>query len=384
MNICCVCGTRPNFVKVAAVIGAMEPHPELVPFIVHTGQHYDERVFRVVFDDLGLPRPHANLEVGSASHAVQTAEVMTRFEAVLEEQCFDLVIVVGDVNSTVACALVAAKLGLPVAHVEAGLRSFDRSMPEELNRAVTDALSDLLFVSEPSGLTNLRCEGAPDQNVFFVGNVMIDTLLAHKERAEQSRILEQLGVEPKRYGVLTLHRPSNVDNQDAASRILEALDHLQGQLPVVFPAHPRTAKQFGIHGLMSRIEAMTNVRWLEPLGYLDFLKVMSDARLVLTDSGGIQEETTILEVPCITLRENTERPATPCITLRENTERPATVEAGLNQLAGSDPDRIKRACERVLGGDMPEVQRPEKWDGHAGERIVEVLLNHLDGSLPRR
>ncbi|MHC5034676.1 MAG: non-hydrolyzing UDP-N-acetylglucosamine 2-epimerase, partial [Planctomycetota bacterium] len=357
-----------NFVKVAAVIRAMEPHPELVPFIVHTGQHYDDQVFRIVFDDLGLPRPDADLEVASASHAVQTAEETARFEAVLEEQCFDLVMVVGDVNSTVACALVAAKLGLPVAHVEAGLRSFDRSMPEELNRVVTDALSDLLFVSEPSGLANLRCEGVPDRNVFFAGNVMIDTLLAHRERAAQSRILEQLSVEPKRYGVLTLHRPSNVDNQDAASRILEALDHLQGQLPVVFPAHPRTAKQF--EGLMSRIEAMTNLRWLEPLGYLDFLKLMSDARLVLTDSGGIQEETTILEVPCITLRENT--------------ERPATLEAGLNQLVGNDPDRIKRACARVLDGDMPEVKRPDKWDGHAGERVIEVLLDHLDGSFPRR
>ncbi|MHC4481342.1 MAG: UDP-N-acetyl glucosamine 2-epimerase, partial [Planctomycetota bacterium] len=260
MRVCCVCGVRPNFVKVAAVVRAMAPHPQLVPFLVHTGQHYDESVSDVFFRDLELPRPDAALEVGSGSHAVQTAEVMRRFEGVLADDEFDLALVVGDVNSTLACALVAAKRNVPVAHVEAGLRSFDRTMPEEVNRVATDALSDLLFVSEPSGLANLRREGAPEENVFFVGNVMIDSLIAHRERAMKSPVLESLGLEPGRYAVLTLHRPSNVDDPEALRRILAALEEVQATLPVAFPAHPRTTKQLDALGLTGRVESMAGLR----------------------------------------------------------------------------------------------------------------------------
>jgi UDP-N-acetylglucosamine 2-epimerase (non-hydrolysing) len=370
MEICCACGARPNFVKVAAVVRAMRAQPELVPSIVHTGQHYDERLCEAIFDDVGLPRPQVDLEVGSGSHAAQTAEVMKRFEPVLCHSEFDLVMVFGDVNSTLACALVAAKLDLPVAHVEAGLRSFDRSMPEELNRLLTDACSDLLFVSERSGLRNLRNEGVPDENVFFVGNVMIDTLLAQRERADRSGILERVGVAPKQYAVLTLHRPANVDDAETAGQILATLDDLRRRIPIVFPAHPRTRDRLEAHGLFKRARAAEGLHLLEPLGYLDFLKLMAEARLVMTDSGGIQEETTILGVPCLTLRETT--------------ERPATLEAGLNRLVGSDPARIKRAFEQVLDEETPPAKRPEKWDGRAGERIVELLMGFRDGDFPRR
>ena len=345
--------------KIAAVVRAMESFPRLEPVVVHTGQHYDEALSKSMFEDLGLPRPAVNLEVGSASHAVQTAEVMKRFEPVLASHRADLVMVVGDVNSTVACSLVAAKLEVPVAHVEAGLRSRDRSMPEEINRVVTDSISDLLFASERTGVENLAAEGVPEENVLFVGNVMIDTLLAHRERAERSDALERLGLEPGGYAVLTLHRPSNVDRRPVLEGILDALEHVSRHLPVVFAVHPRTRERIEAFGLGPRVEGLAGLKLIPAQGYLDFLRLTSAARGILTDSGGIQEEATILEVPCLTLRENT--------------ERPATVESGWNRLVGSDPERITNAFDEILRGGGRGKEAPALWDGRAGQRIAEIL-----------
>jgi UDP-N-acetylglucosamine 2-epimerase (non-hydrolysing) len=358
MRIACVCGARPNFVKLAAVVEAMRPHRELRPFVVHTGQHYDERLSAAMFEDLALPRPDFHLEVGSGSHAMQTAEVMQRFEPVVLEERPDLVLVVGDVNSTVACSLVAAKLGIAVAHVEAGLRSFDRSMPEELNRVVTDALSDLLFVSEPSGMANLRREGVGEEHIFFVGNVMIDTLLRHVVRARSSDVLERLGLRPGEHAVVTLHRPGNVDAPGRLVAVVDLLESLAARLAVVFPMHPRARAQLAAAGLLARLEHRLHL--LEPQGYLDFLRLLSTARIVLTDSGGVQEEATVLRIPCLTLRENT--------------ERPATVVAGWNRIVGTDPDRVLAEVDTLLAGPVHGGAAPEKWDGRAGERIARVLL----------
>ena len=368
MRICCVCGARPNFMKIAAVVEAFRARPELETAIVHTGQHYDSKLSKAIFDDLGLPRPDVDLEVGSASHVVQTAEIMKRFEPVVEELRPDLVLVVGDVNSTVACSLVATKLGIAVAHVEAGLRSFDRSMPEEINRIVTDALSHLLFVSEESGMVNLRREGVPEDNLFFVGNVMIDTLLRHRERAEASQILRELALEPGGYAVLTLHRPSNVDDPEVFGRLAGSFSEIGRELPVVFPVHPRTRARLDAHPVLAEAEAAGAVRLVDPLAYLDFLKLMAEASVVLTDSGGIQEETTILQVPCLTLRENT--------------ERPATVTAGLNSVVGTDPRAILDAFRAARGGAR-SASPPEGWDGRAGERIAAALAGLDRESLER-
>lgn len=359
MKVCCVCGARPNFMKIAAVTRAMDAHGGFERLIVHTGQHYDQNMCQVMFDDLDLPRPDINLEVSGGSHAQQTGQIMQRFEPVMLEEKPDLVIVVGDVNSTVACALVATKLHIPVAHVESGLRSFDRRMPEEVNRLVTDAISDLLFVSEISGVNNLRSEGVPNDKVFFVGNVMIDTLLHHRQRADASDILSRLGVDAGNYGVLTLHRPSNVDDRETFAGLLEAVEQIQRDVPIVFPVHPRTLQKIDDHGLTDVINRMDNLVRSEPLGYLDFLKLMADGRIILTDSGGIQEESTILGVSCLTLRENT--------------ERPSTIDAGLNYLVGTDTERIVTVAREALNGASQSATTPELWDGRAGERIVECL-----------
>ncbi len=359
MKVCCVCGARANFMKIAAVTRAMDAHGGFERLTVHTGQHYDQNMCQVMFDDLDLPRPDINLEVSGGSHAQQTGQIMQRFEPVMLEEKPDLVIVVGDVNSTVACALVATKLYIPVAHVESGLRSFDRRMPEEVNRLVTDAISDLLFVSEISGVNNLRSEGVPNDKVFFVGNVMIDTLLHHRQRADASDILSRLGVDSGNYGVLTLHRPSNVDDRETFAGLLEAVEQIQRDVPIVFPVHPRTLQKIDDHGLTNVINRMDNLVRSEPLGYLDFLKLMADARIILTDSGGIQEESTILGVSCLTLRENT--------------ERPATIDAGLNHLVGTDTERIVTVAREALNGASQGATTPELWDGRAGERIVECL-----------
>jgi len=364
IRVLTVAGARPNFMKVAPLVRALAARDGVRPVLVHTGQHYDERMSRLFFEQLAIPRPDVNLEVGSASHAAQTAAIMQRFEPVVREHRPDVVVVVGDVNSTVACALVASKLHVPVAHVEAGLRSFDRRMPEEINRVLTDAISDFLFVTERSGLANLAAEGAADENVHFVGNVMIDTLLANLEKARESRVLDDLGLVPRGYAAMTLHRPGNVDEQETFDRLFGAIRTIAEDLPVVFPAHPRTRKNMEAFGYFEG-DRLGGVRLVEPLGYLDFLRLTAEARLVLTDSGGIQEETTILKVPCLTLRENT--------------ERPVTVEVGCNQVVGTDPERILAAYRNVVEDQDFTCETPEKWDGHAADRIADVLVERLGG-----
>ena len=346
--------------KVAPIVEALGQKPGVRPLLVHTGQHYDERMSRLFFHDLGIPQPDINLEVGSGSHAVQTGEIMKRFEPVCLERRPERVVVVGDVNSTIACALVSVKLGVRVAHVEAGLRSFDRSMPEEINRVLTDAISDDLFVTEPSGVENLRREGIAEQRIHLVGNVMIDTLLRSREQAETSAILATLQLTPKKYAVVTLHRPSNVDDPARFGGILSALSQISAHMPVVFPVHPRSRRNLDAFGLGTRGAATGDLRLIEPLGYLDFLKLMTHAAVVLTDSGGIQEETTILQVPCLTLRKNTERP----ITLTE----------GTNRLVGTAPEAIVNAFREVCHKPPGRTRMPGLWDGRAAERIVAHLL----------
>ncbi|MDO3379705.1 UDP-N-acetylglucosamine 2-epimerase (non-hydrolyzing) [Geoalkalibacter halelectricus] len=346
--------------KVAPIIDELKRR-DIDYVLVHTGQHYDEKMSKLFFVDLGMPKPHVDLEVGSGSHARQTGEVLMRIEPILESEKPDVVIVVGDVNSTLAATLAAAKLCIPVAHVEAGLRSFDRTMPEEINRLMTDSVADFLFTTEELASEHLRREGIPDEKIFFVGNTMIDSLVKHVRRADESPILEQLGVTPKNYGVVTLHRPSNVDQPESLRDILEALSTIARDLPLVFPIHPRTRKriaEFGLEALLAQGFILC-----EPLGYLDFLKLNKDARLVLTDSGGIQEETTVLGVPCITLRHNT--------------ERPITVTAGTNQLVGSDKHQILSAAAKVLSGQTEKKQIPPLWDGQAAKRIVDFLEQSL-------
>ena len=363
MKIINVAGARPNFMKIAPLMEALRRRDAFQPILVHTGQHYDERMSDLFFRQLGIPQPDINLGVGSATHAVQTAEIMRAFEPVLLEHRPAAVLVVGDVNSTIACGLVAVKLGVKLAHVEAGLRSFDRNMPEEINRLLTDAISDLLFCTEHSGVENLRREGVAEQKIFLVGNVMIDTLLANRDKARESTILAELHLAAGRYAVLTLHRPSNVDDADAFGRILDALEVIQRDLPIVFPIHPRTRGNLPALGLAGRVEAMPGLRLIDPAGYLDFLKLMSAARLVLTDSGGIQEETTILKVPCVTLRDNT--------------ERPITAEVGTNRIAGTQPEAILAAYRQAVSGEGPEPQTPPLWDGQAAERIADILAERL-------
>jgi UDP-N-acetylglucosamine 2-epimerase (non-hydrolysing) len=364
MKLVAVVGARPNFMKIAPIMWEINRRTGVEAFLVHTGQHYDERMSTLFFEELRIPRPDIDLGVGSGSHAVQTAEVMKRFEPILIEQRPDAVLVVGDVNSTFACALTAVKLGFPVAHVEAGLRSFDRTMPEEINRILTDAISHWLFVTERSGLENLRREGIPEGRLFFVGNVMIDTLLASRQLSERSTVLEDLGLEKRNYAVLTLHRPANVDHPKVLKGLLVAIERLQRELAIVFPIHPRTRKVLNAHDLAS----MQNLRLVEPLGYLEFMKLVAHARLVLTDSGGIQEETTVLNVPCLTLRNNT--------------ERPVTVTEGTNVLVGLDPDGVISAGLRALATPLTPGRRPELWDGRAAERILDVLEGCSDGRVP--
>lgn len=359
MKILAVVGARPNFMKIAPLMWEFQRHRQIAATLVHTGQHYDPKMSQLFFDELQIPKPDINLEVGSASHAIQTAEVMKRFEPVLLERKPDVVLVVGDINSTLACALTAVKLNVPVAHVEAGLRSFERSMPEEINRVLTDAISRWLFVSEPAGVENLRREGIADEKIFFTGNVMIDTLLASRPRIEDSAILRKLELPDKSYAVLTLHRPSNVDDPDTLRQLMRVIAELQTELPIVFPIHPRTRKN--IEALSLR--PMPNLRLIEPLGYLDFMKLVGHSRLVLTDSGGIQEETTVLLVPCLTLRSTT--------------ERPATIEQGTNLLVGPDPTKILAAWRSALNSPKQTTRIPELWDGKAAPRIVAALLHSM-------
>ncbi len=373
MRLLSVVGARPNFMKIAPIVEEVKKYSDIEHCLVHSGQHYDELLSGNFFADLGLPKPDVNLEVGSGSHAVQTAEIMKRIEAVLLDYKPQMVLVVGDVNSTIAAALTAVKLRIGVAHVEAGLRSFDMTMPEEINRKLTDAVSSLLFVTEQSGVDNLKREGVPAETIFLVGNVMIDCLLRHRELAARSPILDQLGVRQNGagchpYGVLTLHRPSNVDDPKTLHGILSAVSDLAAELPVFFPIHPRTRRSIESFSLGRYLTdaadgKRTGIVPLDPLGYLDFLSLNDHARMVLTDSGGVQEETTALGVPCLTLRENT--------------ERPATVEYGSNQVVGVDSERILAAARSILHSSARESRRPPLWDGQAAPRIVAILREHL-------
>lgn len=362
LKVMTVCGARPNFIKVASLVRSYADRPEITSTLVHTGQHYDENMSGHFFRDLGIPEPDVNLEVGSGSHAVQTAEIMRRFEPLLLEQRPDWVVVVGDVNSTIACSLVAAKLGVAVAHVEAGLRSFDREMPEEINRILTDRIADLLFVTERSGVENLRREGVDEGSIHFVGNVMIDTLLRHRQLAAQSSIVQDLKLDEGAYVVVTLHRASNVDEPERLRSILSGLEHVGGDLPVVFAIHPRTRERLRATGLDDELSRASWLELIDPVGYLDFLKLMSCSKAVLTDSGGLQEETTILRIPCMTLRKNT--------------ERPVTVEQGTNRLVDPDEASIREAWDALRRGAWGTGSTPELWDGKAGERIVACLLRH--------
>lgn len=332
---------------------------EFQPLVVHTGQHYDAQMSDAFFRDLGLPEPDVYLGVGSASHAVQTARVMIEFEPVVLEHKPDWVLVVGDVNSTIACALVCSKLGVKVAHVEAGLRSRDRTMPEEINRILTDQISDLLLTPSEDGNENLKAEGIAEDKIRFVGNVMIDSLFNQLKRAETSKIREELNVVNEEYAVLTLHRPSNVDDRETFARLLDALESINDRLPVIFPVHPRTRARIEEFGFTKRANKLMLI---EPLGYLDFLRLYSGARLVLTDSGGIQEETTALGIPCLTLRENT--------------ERPITVSMGTNKVVGTDTEKIKHEAFNALDTMQSEKpkQIPPLWDGKTAARICDALL----------
>jgi len=358
-----VVGARPNFMKIAPLMEAYKSFPGIIPVLVHTGQHYDQKMSDLFFHQLDIPEPSINLEVGSSSRISQTALIMQRFERVVAMQKPDAVLVVGDVNSTVACSLVAVDSGAKLIHVEAGLRSFDRTMPEEINRILTDSISDMLFCTEPSGVDNLLREGIPAEKIHLVGNVMVDTLLKNRERAEQTTILDDLGVKPGCYAVLTLHRPSNVDNSVVFGNLLDAFDEIQKEIPIIFPIHPRTRQRLldGICG--ERVSQMKKLIQIDPLGYLEFLKLMNHAKLVLTDSGGIQEETTILGVPCLTLRENT--------------ERPVTCEMGTNRLVGTNPREIMNAFEKINKGGLPSGQVPDLWDGKAAQRVVSIIAKCL-------
>ena len=370
----CVVGARPNFMKMAPILRALAAHrPALPALLVHTGQHYDQDMSDRLFVDLGLPRPDINLDVGSASHAVQTAEVMRRFEPALDAHRPCCVIVVGDVNSTLACALVAVKKGVPVVHVEAGLRSYDRKMPEEINRVLTDQVADRLYTTERSAGDNLQREGVAAERVCFVGNVMIDSLLENRAQARSATdTLRAHQIDPSllgdatRYGVVTLHRPSNVDDADTLAAVLDALGEVAAQLPLVFVLHPRTRSNIERFGLGARVDPK-RMLLLPPQGYLEMLGLMSQATLVLTDSGGLQEETTALGVPCLTLRANT--------------ERPITVEQGTNTLVGRDRAAILSGVAEILQGRGKRGRVPELWDGHAAERIAADLWQWLrDGA----
>jgi len=361
IRILCVAGARPNFMKLAPLVAALDQDPGFSPFLVHTGQHYDDQMSGQFFRDLGLPDPKFNLNVGSGSHAQQTAEILKRFEPVVLNEKPDAVLVVGDVNSTMACALVAKKLQIPVIHVEAGLRSFDRGMPEEINRLVTDAISDLLLVTEESGRRNLIAEGVPAGHIFLVGNLMIDSLRANIHNAQQSGILTRLEAKPKSYGLVTLHRPSNVDDPAHLSELVDALSVIAAELPLFLPVHPRTRTRME----EGRIALHPAVHLIDPLGYLDFLWLMSNSSVVLTDSGGIQEETTALGIPCLTLRDNT--------------ERPATIDEGTNILAGTRKSTILDAWNQMKRS--PKTGRiPKYWDGSAASRCVEVLRAYFSAA----
>jgi UDP-N-acetylglucosamine 2-epimerase (non-hydrolysing) len=374
MKVIQVVGARPNFMKVAPLHRAIQQLSGWTSKIVHTGQHFDAKMSDVFFTQLELPKPDYFLGIGGGSHTEVTAHIMLAFEKIVADEKPDLIIVVGDVTSTLACTLVAIKMGIPVAHVEAGLRSFDRTMPEELNRLLTDSVANYLFVTEESGLNHLKNEGVPDEKVFFSGNVMIDSLVRYQEKAKNSTILTDLGLRPSdsgqsssefglipsNYIVMTMHRPANVDTEKGLLSILELMELSAQKTKIVFPIHPRTRAHMDKFGLTKRMEAVPNLILTEPLGYLEFIQLMSHAKAILTDSGGIQEETTYLGIPCLTFRDST--------------ERPVTVTLGTNQLlADLDPQKTYQALEKILAGEVKKGSIPPLWDGHAAERIANTL-----------
>lgn len=377
-KILIVVGARPNFMKAAPLLREFKKYPKFNPILVHTGQHYDVNMSRAFFEDLDMPEPHIYLGVGSGTHAAQTGRIMIAFENVCFKEEPGMVVVVGDINSTLACALVAAKLHILVAHVESGLRSHDRTMPEEINRILTDQVSDLLFTSCEEADRNLIREGIPKEKIFFVGNVMIDTLVQSYPLVRKSEILGRLGLlkkmEPMPYALVTLHRPSNVDDRSVLGRLVETLMDLNRRIPIVFPAHPRTLEQMKRFNFNERIfcpekgsslgsiGSGRKISVIPPVGYVDFLCLMSKAKLVLTDSGGIQEETTFLRIPCLTLRENT--------------ERPVTITQGTNILVGTDPPKIQEEAMSVLKNGMKKAGIPRYWDGNAAKRVVKILAAH--------
>ncbi len=372
LHLACVVGARPNFMKMAPLLRALGAYSNVRATLVHTGQHYDANLSDVFFDELGMPRPDISLEVGSGKHGWQTGRVLERFEEMLEKfagagEPVHRVIVVGDVNSTMAATLAAVKLGVPIAHVEAGLRSFDRTMPEEINRIVTDALCDMLLVSEPSGMANLHREGHPEEHLHLVGNVMIDTLLWLLPKAKSQDTLARLKLSPVDYGVVTLHRPSNVDRPETLSRLLDVLIEASGRVPLVFPVHPRTQARLERFGLADHLAAAPGMVVTEPLGYLDFLALTSQAKLVVTDSGGLQEESTVLGIPCLTARFNT--------------ERPVTVEQGTSTLVGNDPEQLRAGLRAVLDGTYKRGHCPDLWDGRAAERMAQVIVDGGTGTV---
>ena len=366
MKIISVVGARPNFMKMAPVHkefvkqSAISSQQSVQHLICHTGQHYDEKMSKVFFEDLELPKPDFYLGVGSGSHAMQTAKVMIEFEKVLIREKPDLVMVYGDVNSTVACSLVAAKMGIKIAHVESGLRSFDRAMPEEINRIVTDHLADYLFVTEKSGIENLKNEGINGNKTFLVGNTMIDSLVHYLHKAKKSDVLRTYNLQPTNYILVTLHRPSNVDNEENVKQVFNLLNKLSEKRKIIFPVHPRTVKVVEKLG----ISVCANLILTEPIGYIDFLSLMKNAELVITDSGGLQEETTYL--------------GTQCITVRDNTERPVTVEVGTNQLIGTDLKKVEESAIDVLNGNRKAGNVPELWDGKVAERIKKIILSEAE------
>jgi UDP-N-acetylglucosamine 2-epimerase (non-hydrolysing) len=359
-----VVGARPNYMKMAPLYDEFAKYPKQFDVkLVHTGQHYDERMSKLFFEDLGMPKPDSFLEVGSGSHGAQTSRIMERYEKYLLEAKPDIVFVAGDVNSTAACAIDAVKLHIPVAHVEAGLRSYDRRMPEEINRLLTDQISDYLLIPSPDAEINLAKEGIAKDKIYFVGNIMIDSLIKHKEVAQHSDILNKLGIqlgsETEKYCLVTLHRPSNVDEKEGLSTILKAFQAIGERIKIVFPMHPRTRNNIAQLGLEDVLASIPNLVVTEPLGYLDFLKLEMHSELIVTDSGGIQEETTFLQIPCLTLRENT--------------ERPITITEGTNQLVKLDQESIIKAALDVLKGNRKQGSIPKYWDGQTSKRIVDIF-----------